>query len=135
MHWGSLSCLILLVACVAWVMWDVVARLRLISAAEAKGMQLLLDNLTEEQRNQYRKRGHFDAIGSMSGKRYRIMHGTMRNVLEIGQSVEPGLGRCFMPKGNLVAGDCMLAQKIAIENCEEEVLRTAMPFQPLGAGL
>jgi hypothetical protein len=27
----------------------------------------------------------------------------------------------------------MLAQKIAIENCEEEVLRTSLPFQVLKA--
>jgi hypothetical protein len=26
----------------------------------------------------------------------------------------------------------MLAQKVAIENCEQEVLRTALPFQVLG---
>jgi hypothetical protein len=69
----------------------------------------------------------------VSGNRYRIAFGTVQNVVQIDRSGEPELGRCFMPEGNLVAGDCMLAQKIAIENCEEEVLRTSLPFQVLKA--
>jgi hypothetical protein len=99
------------------------------SRAESRGLQLLADNLSDEQLRQYRTRGCFDAIGCVSGKRYRIAFGTIQNVVQIGRSGEPEVGRCFMPEGSLVAGDCMLAQKIAIENCEEEVLRTALPFQ------
>ena len=37
-------------------------------------------------------------------------------------------GRCFLPSGNLVAGDCMLAQKIILENCEEEALTSGAAF-------
>jgi hypothetical protein len=33
-----------------------------------------------------------------------------------------------LPEGGLVAGDCMLAQKIALENCEAAALRVALPF-------
>jgi hypothetical protein len=62
-----------------------------------------------------------------------LAFGTVQNVVQIDRSGKPELGRCFMPEGNLVAGDCMLAQKIAIENCEEEVLRTSLPFQVLKA--
>jgi hypothetical protein len=67
-------------------------------------------------------------VGSKTGTVYRIHHGTSRNVTEL-KNDAPGTGRCFMPtKGELVAGDCMLAQKITLENCEEDVLRTALLF-------
>jgi hypothetical protein len=96
--------------------------------AEAKGLQLLLDNLTQEQSKQFQALGYFDVVGSKTGKRYRIHQGTSRNVVEIEAGGVPGAGRCFTPTGELVAGDCMLAQKIALENCEEEVLNTAIRF-------
>jgi len=95
--------------------------------AESKGLTLLLSNLTAEQRYQYQTFGYFDALGSVTGKLYRIYQGKSRNVIELGSHrVAPG--RCFMPQGDLVEGDCMLAQKIAIENYEEEVLKKALPF-------
>lgn len=94
--------------------------------AHRKGEELLEANLTPEQRKQYDAFGYFDVVGSVTGKRYRIYHGTHRNVVELVGNRGPG--RCFMPRGDLVAGDCMLAQKIAIENYEEEVLRTALRF-------
>jgi hypothetical protein len=95
--------------------------------AEEKALQLLLNNLSPLQRQQYHAFGYFDVVGSMTKRPYRIYHGTSRNVVEI-RDGRPGPGRCFMPKGELAAGDCMLAQKIAIENFEEEVLSTALPF-------
>jgi hypothetical protein len=94
---------------------------------EEKALQLLLSNLTPRQRQQYHAFGYFDVVGSMTKKPYRIYHGTSRNVVELIDG-RPGPGRCFLPKGELAAGDCMLAQKIAIENFEEEVLSTALPF-------
>ena len=98
------------------------------SQAEAKGLQLLLNNLTPEQRRQYQAFGYFDVVGSRTGKRYRIHHGTSRNVVELDAAEGLRAGRCFTPSGALVAGDCMLAQKITLENCEEEVLQTALRF-------
>lgn len=95
--------------------------------AESRGQRLLVSNLSEEQRRQYQTSGYFDAIGSVTGRRYRIHHGNSRNVVELG-SRRLGAGRCFAPQGDLVAGDCMLAQKIAIENYEDEVLKRALPF-------
>ena len=96
--------------------------------AEHKGLQLLLANLSPEQSWQYDRFGYFDVLGSRTGKRYRICHGTSRNVNELVEENRVGAGRCFLPSGNLVAGDCMLAQKIMLENCEEEVLRVALRF-------
>jgi hypothetical protein len=96
--------------------------------AEAKGLALLLENLDPRQREQYDRFGYFDAVGSETGRRYRICHGVSRNVSELFDDNRLGAGRCFMPRGNLAAGDCMLAQKIMLENCEEEALRVALRF-------
>jgi hypothetical protein len=96
--------------------------------AKAKGMKLLLENLTAEQSRQYHRFGYFDVVGSKTGKGYRIRHGTSRNVNELFEENRLGSGRCFMPRGDLVAGDCMLAQKIMLENCEEEALKVALLF-------
>jgi hypothetical protein len=67
-------------------------------------------------------------IGSKSGKKYRIWHGVSRNVTEINENGRTVAGRCFMPKGNLVAADCVLAQKIILENCEDHALGVALRF-------
>jgi hypothetical protein len=96
--------------------------------AAAKGLQLLLDNLTPGQRRQYQKLGYFDVVGSKTKNRYRIHHGTSRNVHLLKENDRLGSGKCFEPRGPLVAGDCMLAQKIALENCEEDVLLMARRF-------
>jgi hypothetical protein len=40
----------------------------------------------------------------------------------------PVAGLCFFPIGNLVAGDVMLAQKIALETDEKGVLAVAKSF-------
>jgi len=95
--------------------------------ARRKGEQLLLANLTPAQRRQFETCRYFDAVGSATGQQYRIFEGRYQNVFEL-RDGRRGQGRCFMPAGNLVAGDCMLAQKIAIENYEDEVLRTAVRF-------
>lgn len=124
--------LVLLVGFLCWV-----ARLSSIRAsnderqqqeAEAKGLALLLENLDPRQRDQYDRFGYFDVVGSETGRRYRICHGISRNVSELFDDNRLGAGRCFMPRGNLAAGDCMLAQKIILENCEEEALRVALRF-------
>ncbi len=93
-----------------------------------KGRQLLLDNLTPKQNQQYGRFGYFDVVGSKSGKRYRICHGTSRNVYELLDDNQLGTCFCFVPSGSLVAGDCLLAQKIMLENCEDEALRIAERF-------
>ena len=95
--------------------------------AETRGLDLLLSNLTDDQRRDYQAFGYFEVTGSVTGRRYRIYHGKARNVLDLNSGRGP-VGRSFTPQGDLVAGDCMLAQKIAIENYEDEVLGTALPF-------
>jgi hypothetical protein len=102
-------------------------KLRL-AQAERKGMELLLRNLSARQVEQYKSFGYFDVVGSDSGRRYRIFHGRFGNVRELGPNDRLNIGKCFLPDGDLVAGDCMLAQKITLENRESEALRVALPF-------
>jgi hypothetical protein len=99
-----------------------------LAQAERKGMELLLRNLSTRQVEQYKSFGYFDVVGSDSGRRYRIFHGRFGNVREVGPNDRLNIGKCFLPDGDLVAGDCMLAQKITLENRESEALRVALPF-------
>lgn len=63
-----------------------------------------------------------------SGKRYRINYGTGTNIIEIGADGKPILGWCFIPSEYFVAGDVMLAQKIALETRENAALAIANRF-------
>ena len=54
----------------------------------------------------------------------------MSNVCEIDEKGRPRLGLCFRTMGELPIGDVMLAQKIALENCENSVLAVARSFIP-----
>jgi hypothetical protein len=95
---------------------------------EARGRNLLRDWLTAEQRRQFDTFGYFDVIGSISGKQYRIHFGLSANVQELGNDGRPRMGWCFVPTGDLVPADVMLAQKIALETSEAEALLVAKRF-------
>jgi hypothetical protein len=82
------------------------------------------------QRTQFAKKGYFEVIGSDTGKQYRIYLGTSSNVCEIDEKGRPTLGLCFRTMGELPIGDVMLAQKIALENCESGTLAVARRFVP-----
>ena len=90
---------------------------------EARGLQLLKEWLSPEELAQYDAKSYFEVTGCHSGKRYRISHGTSMNIHEL-----DGGGRCFAPTGYLVAGDVMLAQKIALETDERGALAVANRF-------
>jgi hypothetical protein len=92
---------------------------------EERGVNLLREWLSPEQRAQFDAKRYFDVIGCDSGKRYRIHYGETTNVHEIGDDDLPSIGWCFMPVGSLVAGDVMLAQKIALETYEYGALAVA----------
>jgi hypothetical protein len=97
---------------------------------EVRGLRLLRSWLTPEQCAQFDANRYFDVIGCDSGKRYRIHYGTMSNVYEIDAAGCPKGGWCFLPVGSLVAGDIMLAQKIALETNESGALAVAIAFLP-----
>lgn len=95
---------------------------------EARGLVLLREWLSEEQRKQFDMSKSFDVFGCDSLKRYRIRHGTGANVHELDDEGRPIRGLCFVPAGNLVPGDVMLAQKIALETSESSALAIANYF-------
>jgi hypothetical protein len=96
--------------------------------ARERGLRLLKENLTSEQRDQYEQHRYFDVTGGKTGRRYRIWHGHQMNIEQLDRSGKHVCGWCFMPQGRLVAGDVMLAQKVALELFETEALRIANRF-------
>jgi hypothetical protein len=93
--------------------------------AQQKALALLRLWLSPEQAAQYNSEEHFDVVGSDTGTRYRIRHAQMMNI----DQLDPAGNRvgqwCFAPEGGLASGDCMLAQKIALETFETRVLAIA----------
>ena len=100
---------------------------------EQRGVDLLLANLTPQQRRQYRRDRNFDVIGGQSGTRYRLWHCFQQNVEELdAEGRRRGLW-CFHPRETLVLGDVLLAQKTALELFEGEALRIAHRYLNFGA--
>ena len=100
----------------------------MMDAREARGITLLREWLSPMQRAQFDASKSFDVVGCDSGRRYRIHYGRVTNVHEIDDAGQPVAGWCFVPSGHLVAGDVMLAQKIALETNERATLALANRF-------
>ena len=98
--------------------------------AHARGMRLLNENLSRAQRDQFERCGYFDVAGGETGRRYRIKKGFQMNVVQLDTKGRPVCLLCFMPQGNLVVGDMMLAQKLALELFESDTLKVANEFSP-----
>lgn len=96
--------------------------------ANKKGIELLKSHLTPEQIKTYEEKNYFEVKGGSSGKTYRINHGRQMNIHELDAGGKPIQGWCFLPRGALVAGDVMLAQKNALELYEDKALRIANKF-------
>jgi hypothetical protein len=105
-----------------------VVRLFTGETACARGTILLNEWLSPEQRLQFETTRSFLVVGCDTGKRYCIRYGTATNVFEVDEAGYTVTGWCFLPAGELVAGDVMLAQKIALENDEIAALRVARRF-------
>jgi hypothetical protein len=93
--------------------------------SDGRGLRLLKNWLSPAQLRSYEKHEYFEVIGSDSAKIYRIHHGTQANIEQLDTIGQPVHGWCFIPEGNLVAGDVMLAQKIALETNERAALAVA----------
>jgi hypothetical protein len=115
--------------------WDWYRELGHGNDSEARGLRLLREWLSPEQLAQYEAHRYFDVTGCHSGKRYRIRHGTTTNVHELDDAGRPNAGWCFVPRDCLVAGDVMLAQKIALETNEWGALEVAKNFTPRWSAL
>jgi len=92
---------------------------------EARALTLLKGWLSPKQRASYERFRYFDVIGSDTGTRYRIHHGTQTNIEELSNTGHHVCKWCFVPDGDLVAGDVMLAQKVALETNERGALTVA----------
>jgi hypothetical protein len=97
---------------------------------EARGRRLLRRWLSAEQLAQFDARNFFDVIGCHTAKRYRIYYANVANIEELDKVGRPIVRYCFIPKGDLVPGDVMLAQKIALETDELAALAVANRFVP-----
>ena len=92
---------------------------------EARALALLRGWLSPKQRASYERFRYFDVIGSDTGTRYRVHHGTQTNIEELSGTGHHVCKWCFVPDGDLAAGDVMLAQKIALETNERGALSVA----------
>jgi len=90
--------------------------------AHERGAQLLRANLTKEQLRQLHDLAYFEVVGRTSKTRYRIHDCSMINVEQLDENNRPVCKWCFAPIGNLVRGDVLLAQKLALELFETEAL-------------
>ena len=93
--------------------------------AEQRAAQLLKQNLSSLQREQYERARFFDVIGGSSGTRYRIRHGYQMNVEQLDGKGKCARVLCFIPEGHLAVADIMLAQKLALELFENDALLVA----------
>jgi hypothetical protein len=101
--------------------WRNRARVR----AEEKAIALLWSWLTPEQQQQWASNGVFEVIGCDTGTRYRVTCAPVMNIYELDPVGCPVAQWCFAPKGSLAPGDVLLAQKIALETMERDVLALA----------
>ena len=104
---------------------DVRWRMRVRQPTERRGVALLRSWLTPAQAEQWDTRGNFEVVGCNTGKRYRITRGTAMNIHELDANGHTVAQWCFAPEGKLVTGDVLLAQKIALETMEQQVLALA----------
>jgi hypothetical protein len=100
-------------------------RMRSRKPAEQKGIALLRSWLTPEQAKLWDSEEEFDVIGCHTGRRYRIKCGTAMNIHQLDSAGRIVMQWCFAPEGKLVIGDVLLAQKIALETMESQVLSLA----------
>jgi hypothetical protein len=104
------------------------------STAYERGLRLLLEHLSPEQRREFVSYGYFHVTGGTSGCRYRICRGRQMNVHQLDAYSRRNCIWCFFPAGSLVDGDVMLAQKLALELFEEDALaianRMAYRYEP-----
>jgi hypothetical protein len=79
--------------------------------AEERGLALLKAWLGPEQAKQWASERAFEVLGCDTGRRYRITYGTAMNVHQLDRAGQRVAKWCFVPEGDLVTGDVLLAQK------------------------
>jgi hypothetical protein len=64
-----------------------------------RAVERFMQNLSEEQRSQYERRGYFYVFGGDTGRLYRIRRGSMMNVELLDKNGKHVCMLCFGPKG------------------------------------
>jgi hypothetical protein len=105
-------------------------RERRCTESELRGIKLLREWLSPAQLAQFDLYGYFDVVGCDSGKTYRICYRAGTNIYELDRDGRRKVGWCFVPVDTLIAGDVVLAQKIALETGERRALAVARNFMP-----
>jgi hypothetical protein len=101
--------------------------------AEERGEELLRSWLTPEQERQWNSSREFEVIGCDTGTRYRVTRSAVMNVQQLDETGRCITRWCFLPQGDLVSGDVLLAQKIALETMERKALAVANSSRCVGA--
>jgi hypothetical protein len=107
--------------------WRIISRLSYADNTQAsrRGLELLKANLTPDQLHDFLTYRRFDVVGGITGRKYRIRTGGVMNVKELRPDGSCVRRLCFCPEGELVDGDILLAQKLALEAFETETLAVA----------
>jgi hypothetical protein len=85
-------------------------------------LELLKSNLTSNQLDEFLTYRRFHVVGGVSGRIYRIRFTSAMNVEELDEEGQCVRRLCFFPEGQLVEGDVVLAQKVALQAFEAEAL-------------
>jgi len=92
-------------------------RLEMRKIAEDRAFQLLLDHLTENQKEIYTKTGCIPIKGSLGGDFQIDKMGSIYEVDKLGKKIN---SICIHPQEEFPMGDVILSKKLFFEICEEE---------------
>lgn len=99
--------------------------------SERKAEQLLIENLTPRQKDQFKNEKCFSVTGGQTGNQYLITRGRSMNIYRLGDKGQRLEQLCFHPVELLPISDNMLAQKLMLEACETEALAIANKQGPI----
>ncbi len=94
--------------------------------AHVRARALLQECLSPQQWAEYVARNSFIVRGNVTGRPYRIHHGTTMNVEPLNQDgTTTGRRLCFFPVGGLPLHDVLVGQMYALQGMEDQALRLA----------
>ena len=93
--------------------------------AECRAEDLLFENLTPKQQEQYLRSRSFEVKGGTTGYTYLITPRRAMNIYRLGRRGEKREQLCFHTTHIVPVADNMLAQKIMLESSETEALAMA----------
>ena len=103
--------------------------------ANRRALGLLLKLLNSEQREEFRKCGHFHVIGGKSHAHYRIRPDRVANIDVLGDDGTVLYRLCVAPAGAVPVYDVMAAQMLHLQDAtaEERFLQMANVFYRMGS--